>query len=91
MRYIVGSSDVADVEAAVKEHGADSVYWLTDSTRGREAASAGLDRNHLLSIQNLVSMEATLELFGENWCEWVKSAPKASPKPAKKSPQKSEE
>lgn len=91
MRYIVGSSDVADVEAAVKEHGADLVYWLTDSTRGREAASAGLDRNHLLSIQNLGSMEATLELFGENWCEWVKPTPKASPKQTKKLPETDEE
>lgn len=89
MRYIVGSSNVEDVKAAVKEHGADSVYWLTDSTRGRDAAAAGLDRNHLLSIQNLGSMEATLELFGENWAEWVKPAPK--PKPAKKSPKKDEE
>lgn len=88
MRYIVGSSDVADVEAAVKEHGADSVYWLADSTRGREAMAAGLDRNHLLSVQNLGGMEATLELFGEGWSEYKA---KPAPKPAKKSAKKAEE
>ena len=88
MRYIVGSSDIADVEAAVKEHGAESVYWLTDGTRGRDAARAGLDRNHLLSVQNLGSMEATLELFGEGWSEY---SAKPAPKPkAKKSAKKDE-
>lgn len=88
MRYIVGSSDIADVEAAVKEHGAESVYWLTDSTRSRDAARAGLDRNHLLSVQNLGSMEATLELFGEGWSEY---SAKPAPKPkAKKSAKKDE-
>tara|TARA_R100000278_G_scaffold95129_1_gene72607 strand:+ start:896 stop:1162 length:267 start_codon:yes stop_codon:yes gene_type:complete len=88
MRYIVGSSDIADVEAAVKEHGAESVYWLTDSTRSRDATRAGLDRNHLLSVQNLGSMEATLELFGEGWSEY---SAKPAPKPkAKKSAKKDE-
>ena len=88
MRYIVGSSDVADVEAAIKEHGAKMVYWLTDSTRSRKAAAAGLDRNHILSIQNLGSMEATLELFGEGWSEY---SAKPAPKPkAKKSAKKDE-
>ena len=89
MRYIVGSSDVADVEAAVKEHGANMVYWLADSTRSRDATRAGLDRNHLLSIQNLGSMEATLELFGEGWCEY--SAKPASKPKAKKSAKKAGE
>ena len=88
MRYIVGSSDIADVEAAVKEHGAEVVYWLTDGTRGRDAARAGLGRNHLLSVQNLGSMEATLELFGEGWSEY---SAKPAPKPkAKKSAKKDE-
>ena len=88
MRFIVGSSDVAEVEAAIKEHGAKMVYWLTDSTRSREATSAGLDRNHILSIQNLGSMEATLDLFGEEWCEY---SAKPAPKPkAKKSSKKDE-
>ena len=88
MRYIVGSSDVADVEAAVKEHGAESVYWLADSTRSRDATRAGLDRNHILSIQILGSMEATLELFGEGWSEY---SAKPAPKPkAKKSAKKDE-
>ena len=91
MRYIVGSSDVADVEAAVKEHGASMVYWLADSTRSRDATRAGLDRNHLLSIQNLGSMEATLELFGEGWAE-CSCHTKPAPKPkAKKSAKKAEE
>ncbi len=91
MRYIVGSSDIADVEAAVKEHGAESVYWLTDSTRSRDAARVGLDRNHLLSVQNLGSMEATLELFGEGW-EACSCPTKPAPKPkAKKSAKKAEE
>jgi len=91
MRFIVGSSNVADVEAAVKEHGAESVYWLTDGTRGRDAARAGLDRNHLLSIQNLGSMKATLELFGEGW-EECSCHTKAAPKPkSKKSAKKAEE
>lgn len=91
MRFIVGSSNVADVEAAVKEHGADSVYWLADSTRSREAIRAGLDRNHLLSIQNLGSMKATLELFGEGWSECSCHTKKAAPKPkAKKSAKKDE-
>ena len=89
MRFIVGSSDVADVEAAIKEHGAKMVYWLADSTRSREATSVGLDRNHLLSVQSLGSMEATLELFGEGWCEY---SAKPAPKPkAKKSAKKAEE
>lgn len=89
MRVIVGSSDVADVEAAIKEHGAEMVYWLTDSTRNREAIAVGLDRNHLLSIQNLGSMKATLELFGDGWCEY---SAKPAPKPkAKKSAKKTEE
>lgn len=88
MRYIVGSSDIADVEAAVKEHGAESVYWLADSTRSRDATRAGLDRNHILSIQILGSMEATLELFGEGWSEY---SAKPAPKPkAKKSAKKDE-
>ena len=88
MRYIVGSSDIADVEAAIKEHGAKLVYWLADSTRGREATAAGLDRNHLLSVQNLGSMEATLELFGDGWSEY--SAKPASKPKAKKSAKKGE-
>jgi hypothetical protein len=91
MRFIVGSSDVADVEAAIKEHGAKMVYWLADSTRSREAAAAGLDRNHLLSIQNLGSMEETLELFGEGW-EACSCYTKPAPKPkVKKSAKKAEE
>jgi hypothetical protein len=92
MRHIVGSSDVKDLEKAIKEHGADLVYWLADSTRGKEAISVGLDRNHLLSIQNLGSMEATLELFGENWAECKCYEAKPAPKPkAKKSDKKAEE
>ena len=88
MRFIVGSPDVADLEVAIKEHGAEKVYWLTDSTRGKEAIKAGLDRNHLLSVQNLGSMEATLELFGEGWSEY---SAKPAPKPkAKKSAKKDE-
>lgn len=89
MRYIVGSSDVADVEAAVKEHGGDSVYWLTDSTNERDAMAAGLPRNHILSIQNLQSMENALEALGEGWSEY---SSKPAPKPkAKKSAKKAEE
>tara|TARA_R100000231_G_scaffold137811_2_gene114833 strand:- start:1573 stop:1839 length:267 start_codon:yes stop_codon:yes gene_type:complete len=88
MRFIVDSSDVADVEAAVSEHGGDAVYWLTDSTKERDAQSAGLPRNHILSIQNLQSMKNALEILGEGWSEY---SAKPAPKPkAKKSAKKDE-
>ena len=82
------TSDVADVEAAVSEHGGDAVYWLTDSTKERDAQSAGLPRNHILSIQNLQSMKNALEILGEGWSEY---SAKPAPKPkAKKSAKKDE-
>ncbi len=86
MRFIVGSSEVSEVETAVSEHGGDSVYWLTDSTNERAAMAAGLPRNHILSIQNLQSMKNALEVLGEGWSEYsAKPAPKPkAKKPAKK-------
>lgn len=88
MRFIVGSSDVAEVEAAIKEHGAKMVYWLTDSTRSREAATAGLERNHILSIQNLQSMKNALEALGDGWSEY---SAKPAPKPKSKKSSKKDE
>ena len=91
MRHIVGSQEIADLEASIKEHGGQNVYWLSDSTNERLALKAGLPRNHLLSIQNLISMENTLELFGEGW-EECSCYNKPAPKPkSKKSAKKAEE
>ena len=87
MNYIVSSQKTEDLEAAIKEHGASLVYWLTDGTNERLALSAGLGRNHILSIQNLQSMKNTLELLGEGWVEY-KVTPK--PKPKAKKAEKSE-
>tara|TARA_R110002020_G_scaffold283024_1_gene498759 strand:+ start:229 stop:492 length:264 start_codon:yes stop_codon:yes gene_type:complete len=79
MRYIVGSQVIEDLKAAVKEHGGENVYWLSDSTNERDAMGAGLPRNHILSIQNLQSMKNATELLGEGWVEY-----KATPKPKAK-------
>jgi len=88
MRFIVGSSDVAEVEAAVSEHGGKAVYWLTDSTKERDAQAAGLPRNHILSIQNLQSMKNALEVLGDGWSEY---SAKPAPKPKAKKPTKKDE
>ena len=80
MNYIVSSQKTEDLEAAIKEHGASSVYWFTDSTNERLALKSGLNRNHILSIQNLQSVKNALELLGEGWAEYkvtVKAKPKA--------------
>jgi hypothetical protein len=87
MNYIVSSQKTEDLEAAINEHGASLVYWLTDGTNERLALSAGLGRNHILSIQNLQSMKNTLALLGEGWVEY-KVTPK--PKPKAKKAEKSE-
>lgn len=86
MRQIVGSQKIEDLEAAVKQHGGENVYWLSDSTSERAAMRAGLPRNHILSIQNLQSMKNALELLGEGWAEYkVISKPKPKAKKAEKS------
>tara|TARA_R110000796_G_scaffold59306_1_gene136615 strand:+ start:68 stop:331 length:264 start_codon:yes stop_codon:yes gene_type:complete len=87
MNYIVSSQKTEELEAAIKEHGASCVYWLTDSTNERLALSAGLDRNHILSIQNLQSMKNALELLGEGWAEYKATS---KPKPKAKKAEKSE-
>lgn len=87
MNYIVSSQKTQDLEAAIKEHGASCVYWFTDDTNERLALKAGLDRNHILSIQNLQSVKNALELLGEGWAEY-KAAPK--PKAKAKKAEKSE-
>ena len=87
-KLIIDSPEVSDVEDAIKEHGAESIYWLVDSTRAKEGLRLGLTRSQMLAIQTLRDMETALSILGEGYEAYTKPAPK--PK-AKKSAKKAEE
>lgn len=70
-KVLIESDSIEDVEEAVKEHGAENVYWYADSTRRKELISVGVARSHLVSKQRVDVKEAR-KLYG--------SSPKSSPK-----------
>lgn len=69
-KVLIESDSIEDVGEAVKEHGAENVYWYADSTRRKELLSVGVARSHLVSKQRVDVKEAR-KLYG---------SPKVSPK-----------
>ena len=49
MVYLVDSQDTSIVAKAIKEHGAENVYWLTKNGLWREAIGLGLSQSHLIT------------------------------------------
>lgn len=90
MVVLLDSIEIGDLEKAVKEHGAGSVYWFADGTRRREGEALGLSHSQVLPIQQFLTVEAALDALGEGaeMCDChtkATSKPKVKPK-AKKAP-----
>ena len=86
MVYLVDSQDTSIVAKAIKQHGADKVYWLANSGLWREALGMGLSQSHL--INHSVGQKDALLAIGEGAILYVVEEPKAPSK--KSSPKKTE-
>ena len=86
MVYLVDSQDISIVAKAIKEHGAENVYWLNNNGLWREALRMGLSQSHLITYP--MPTKDALLVIGEGAILYVVEEPKAPSK--KSSPKKTE-
>tara|TARA_R110000744_G_scaffold372376_2_gene483968 strand:- start:381 stop:644 length:264 start_codon:yes stop_codon:yes gene_type:complete len=87
MVYLVDSQDTSIVAKAIKEHGAENVYWLISNGLWREALRMGLSESHLITYP--MPTKDALSAMGEGATLYVVEQPKTPSK--KSSPKKTDE
>ena len=58
MTNVLVMGDATAVKTAIKEYGAECVWWYTGFERRREATSMGISADHIIAVQTATPSEA---------------------------------